>query len=531
MDDGTVATGGQFQLGTATKVITPTVERGASLGGFFRRERATRALDDLHARAVFLTGGTCSTSFLLVACELLGLPYKSSALVRKAISRRTGVPVERVAIHCTHTHSGPDATGIFRVPIIRSIPRAFPEVDVLNELHAKIVEAGVAATDPANLSGPVQFAHGSVIPDPPLAVRRRGARQLVERPVSVLSLATPVRGKLVPRAVVVNYAAHPTFIPAFSATYSADYPGAVVRRVEQSVGPGTTVLYLNGACGDVSIRYGAVGAVVQARLLRRYPELDPDSPLHVPGAFLSWNKTRRRKYAFDWRVEGAEEYGGAIGEWALKALDDARYAPLRGVAAKRKTLLVELGVVPFPKTKWNRRHFRHSLRKLKNWLAFRFKVWAIPFFYRAINRMDPHFLALVRRSGRTFVRTEVSAARLDGPSPRDAAYLLFAPGEPFAGLAEKVKAMTGTPRVLFGELTNDSPGYVFGYREFVLGGYENSFAFSPLTGDAVVSGFKHVLLRLGRANDRVGTNEGPAGGAPPVNGAGERRDEGASAAA
>ncbi|MHA1732071.1 MAG: hypothetical protein ACTSU5_09010 [Promethearchaeota archaeon] len=502
----------QFEVGTATKVITPSREH-TSMGGFFRNKRAQGTLDDLHARAMYLTNRV-DPPYLLIACELLGIPFKSTQIVRKRISRLTGIPVHHISVHGTHTHSGPDTTGIFRVPILRSVFRAFPERQAITELHRRLVEVGVEASDPAGLSGPVHFGIAHKVPDPPLAARRRGNRGGITRPVTVLSLTTrPGDPGHPPEVVVVNYAAHPTFIPNDNYTFSADYPGRVIEHLERLLGSDpakTTCMYLNGACGDVSIRYGVVGSSLAPELHAKYPELDPSTPEYDPRAFQKWTKERRRRYVLDWRILGSDHYGRLLALEAAEALKRVEYAPLAGLEVGRKTILVRLGDIPFPKLKWTSRQRRYSLHKLKNWFTFKAKIALIPRVYALVNHgMTPHFLSVVRRNKRSYVRTEIQAVRLDAPGGDDPTFLLYAPGEPFAALADQIKQMTGTGKHLFAELVNDSPGYIFPYREFLLGGYENMFAFSPLTGQQVVDGFREVLADLGAPVKGV-SSPGPA---------------------
>jgi hypothetical protein len=53
-----------------------------------------------------------------------------------------------------------------------------------------------------------------------------------------------------PIAHAVNFAAHPTILPAKLRRFSADYPGALCARVEKETG--APCLFLQGAAGDLS---------------------------------------------------------------------------------------------------------------------------------------------------------------------------------------------------------------------------------------------------------------------------------------
>ena len=93
-----------------------------------------------------------------------------------------------------------------------------------------------------------------------------------------------------PVATLVHLALHPTIFPAESRVVSADFPGALRRSLPAS--RFGTVLYLNGAAGDISTRFtrraqdasevdrigGEIaGAVANASNLRSVPASEPGS--------------------------------------------------------------------------------------------------------------------------------------------------------------------------------------------------------------------------------------------------------------
>jgi hypothetical protein len=55
-----------------------------------------------------------------------------------------------------------------------------------------------------------------------------------------------------PLAVLVNFAAHPTFMSEKEMLFSGDWPGCLQRAVEAAVGHGVMAMYYNGAQGDQS---------------------------------------------------------------------------------------------------------------------------------------------------------------------------------------------------------------------------------------------------------------------------------------
>jgi hypothetical protein len=53
------------------------------------------------------------------------------------------------------------------------------------------------------------------------------------------------------RAVLVNYACHPSVLGPDNYEYSADYPGAMKRSIESQI-PGATALFVQGGAGDIN---------------------------------------------------------------------------------------------------------------------------------------------------------------------------------------------------------------------------------------------------------------------------------------
>src|SRR6202022_1758280 len=53
------------------------------------------------------------------------------------------------------------------------------------------------------------------------------------------------------RAVLVNYACHPSVLGPDNLQYSADYPGAMKHYVEEKI-PGALCLFVQGAAGDIN---------------------------------------------------------------------------------------------------------------------------------------------------------------------------------------------------------------------------------------------------------------------------------------
>jgi len=82
-----------------------------------------------------------------------------------------------------------------------------------------------------------------------------------------------------PIAVVVNFTAHPTMIPAQTLKFSADYVGAMKETVEKEFG--CTAIFMQGAAGDQSVNpgtnsgYQAFGPALGREVIKLASSLTP----------------------------------------------------------------------------------------------------------------------------------------------------------------------------------------------------------------------------------------------------------------
>src|SRR5947207_12459909 len=111
-------------------------------------------------------------------------------------------------------------------------------VTVIGEANSKLTSAKMA-TGAVKLDGFNRNRHTKIEPKP------------VDRELAVMRL-DDLSGK--PIAVLVNFAAHPTMVPASTLKFSADYVGAMKAAVEKATG--ATAIFMQGASGDMSVNEG-----------------------------------------------------------------------------------------------------------------------------------------------------------------------------------------------------------------------------------------------------------------------------------
>ena len=240
----------RWRAGAARVTITPPV--GMPLLGFAGRAPSDGVHDDLKATALVLEGpGPGDPAEVLrlaiIACDLLWLEEHLVSSVRQAVSRLANVPPEHVVVVCSHTHYGP-----------LSDPREKPEDPRTAAYAANLVHllAGAVAMAEARLT-PCRLGFGQGHARIGINRRQRmpdGRIILGQNPdgpcdtrAAMLRLDT-TDGR--PLALLLNHACHPVSLGGTCTQITADFPGVARDLVEGETG--ATVLFVQGACGDVN---------------------------------------------------------------------------------------------------------------------------------------------------------------------------------------------------------------------------------------------------------------------------------------
>jgi neutral ceramidase len=259
-----------LDAGVAKVCISPPV--GVRLAGFAARQDVCRGVHDpLYARALVLASGADCAA--IVAVDVLALPAAFVDRVRQNIARKTALPADSVMIACTHTHAAPVTITTFFNPgetvddgYMESLAAAIEqsvETAWRDRFHAL---AGVGCT----------FVKG-------LGVNRRSPDGLpVDDEVGILRIDDD-RGQT--RAVLMNYACHPTVLGPDNLLASGDFPAAAIERIETV--RGAFALFVNGTEGDVSVGHSselsAIGVIAPGRTFERAASLGTklaDAVLH-----------------------------------------------------------------------------------------------------------------------------------------------------------------------------------------------------------------------------------------------------------
>ena len=256
----------QLRAGAAAVDITPE-KLPVSMTGAFQDRMATGAQDRLHARALVLDDGT--TEVAIVVCDICLISREIFDAAKKDVSRRTGIPENRMLMSATHTHTAATAVPLAQCnpdPVfVAQLTRQIAEALVRAHENLQPAAIGWASRDEASEVGnrrwhvkpeaitanPFGRSNDQVRTNAP-----RGSDLLIKPAGPVdpeVSIVSVVDAKGKPLSLLANYGLHYVGgVPAFQ--LSADYFGEFARRVAAKLDAGENFVGLlsNGASGDVN---------------------------------------------------------------------------------------------------------------------------------------------------------------------------------------------------------------------------------------------------------------------------------------
>ncbi len=223
---------GGLKAGAAAVDVTPPT--GYAMWGYAARRDAasTGVMDRLQARALVLeTGGK---RMALVSLDLGRAPTRgSTAVIRERV--RKAAAIDTLFLVASHTHHG---------PVIEIDTWPTPQTSYVRALETKLGDVVLAA---AKALRPARLGVGRK----EVALNRNRHSKRADGPVDRDLLVLRVedeKGGVIAHAV--NFAAHPTMLPAKKLEFSADYVGVLCAEVEKATK--APCLFLQGAAGDLS---------------------------------------------------------------------------------------------------------------------------------------------------------------------------------------------------------------------------------------------------------------------------------------
>lgn len=236
--------------------ITPM--RGIGMAGYFKIRKAEGVLDNLYARIMALSFG--EKRVILASLDLLMIQTPICNHYREEIAKKTGLPIEAIFVHCTHTHTAPhidpkrgwDIGGEADVALIeeyrRFVCRRLVDgaCEALEDLSPAKMGYGVSHASNIAFIRRFRMKDGSVRTNPgvhhPDIVAPIG--DLDER-VSVLRFDREGKKSI----TMMNYPNHADVVGGN--LISADWPGLACSALEQAIDSTEAILF-NGMEGDVN---------------------------------------------------------------------------------------------------------------------------------------------------------------------------------------------------------------------------------------------------------------------------------------
>lgn len=235
----------KLHLGVAVEKITPKI--GTRLYGYMLGVESVGVNDDLDATALYFKQGEVKALMLSVTVCLLntGLSFK----VRKLIESEFGIPSTHILFSATHTHTGPDVTGLY----------GWGDLDT--EYCESIFIPGIMRAVKAAIENTVPVEMAVTTGESLVGVNRRelttdNTITLGQSPwspfnpiMTVITFRNIESGALI--ANIVHYGAHATSAGRDS-WISRDWPGVMVDTLAEESGAVTA--FFNGPEGDVGPR-------------------------------------------------------------------------------------------------------------------------------------------------------------------------------------------------------------------------------------------------------------------------------------
>ncbi|MDB6121091.1 MAG: Neutral/alkaline non-lysosomal ceramidase [Pedosphaera sp.] len=257
----------QFRAGAATSNITPKL--GVSIVGNFHDAIAKHIHDELHARCLVLDDG--QTRIAIVVCDSCLVPREVFDEAKRLIHEQTGLPLDRILIASTHTHSGAAAASLYQTEVAKEyLPFLTSRIvdgvrRAINNLAPAKIAWGVGSEPNQVFNRRWKMKPGAVLANPLGGTDQVKMNPPIANPnllepagptdpgISIISIQSP-EGR--PIALLANYSLHYVGgVP--EGDISADYYGAFADRIQQLIGadhldPEFVAIMSNGTSGDVN---------------------------------------------------------------------------------------------------------------------------------------------------------------------------------------------------------------------------------------------------------------------------------------
>ncbi len=239
-----------LKVGFSRVNITPSM--GIELGGYYKLRLADGVLDDIEVNVIALSDKR--RIVLMVTIDHCGIFREVMDSYKGAISEKTGVPIDAIYIHATHTHTAPriQPDSITSDPLIINYREYVKSkavdacVFAIEDLKPAKMGFGMAKAENVAFIRRYRMKDGSVKTNPgvnnPDIVEPIGE---IDDRVCVLRFAREGADDI----VLANFANHPDTVGGNK--ISGDWPTLFRHTIEKAI-DNVKAIFFNGAQGDVN---------------------------------------------------------------------------------------------------------------------------------------------------------------------------------------------------------------------------------------------------------------------------------------
>ncbi len=443
-----------LQAGFSRVNATPMM--GIPMRGYFKPRYADGVLDELEINAVALACG--ETKVLLMTLDCCGIDTPEAKSFAKSIAEATGVPVEAVVLHATHTHTAgsinlqsEDALVLEYTEFLR---KRFVDAATFALADLKPAKMGWAVGKAPNIAFVRRFRmkDGKVRTNPGV-----GNPDILHPIGDIDDRVNVVRfdREGAETIVLANLGCHPDVVGGTQ--ISADWPGMFRRRLEKSL-DNVKAIFFNGAEGDIN-------------------------HVNVNAKDGDFNDTFHDFDDVDRGYGHSRHMGNVVAGAVLQVYDKVNYRDVDTIRFAQR-----ISNLPSNMPKPEDMPLAHKYNDLH--LAGRDDL--IPFEAMELTTVVAEAGRMVKlEHGPEFFPLGLSAVSVGTVA------LLGIPGEPFNGVGRGIKEAQGWEMVMPCCLTNGGEGYFPMQDSYDEGGYEaRSSRYKAGTAELIVEESKALLDTL-----------------------------------
>jgi hypothetical protein len=238
-------------LKAGVSIVDISPKKGVELAGYPHFPRYNTGIHDpLYASCIFIDDS--STKLAIVCMDILMYSKAYIKSVRNKVSTYTEIPAKNIMISCSHTHSGPWASGRLDLEALEKGLK--PDENYIRGLEDKLVNLITEAYG-NSFEAKIGVGKGYCGREKGVGGNRRDPKGVSDPQVWTIGIKD-IRDNW--KACLVRYSLHPTVIHEDSTLVTADYPG-YIRNYIGKTKPGSIFLFAQGTSGNQSTRYFRTG--------------------------------------------------------------------------------------------------------------------------------------------------------------------------------------------------------------------------------------------------------------------------------